>query len=137
MRQSPRSSDRSSRSIHGGAAAAGVWAAAVPGWSGMAEKFCSGDDVTDDEEPSVSCCWIISLASATCCRLSMLSSAFACFGCVLQILSISRRKAASFALSRFVRPGRRVGKEKDLYGSRYGTMTRAQTHLRLLFFCGA
>ena len=51
MRQSPRSSERSSRASHGGV---GDAAAAPPGdaWSGMVEKLCSGDDVTDDEDPS-------------------------------------------------------------------------------------
>jgi hypothetical protein len=49
MRHSPRSSERSSRTSHGG-----VGAGAPPGdaWSGMVEKLCSGDDVTDDDEPS-------------------------------------------------------------------------------------
>uniref|UniRef100_K3XU03 Uncharacterized protein n=1 Tax=Setaria italica TaxID=4555 RepID=K3XU03_SETIT len=55
MRQRPRSSERSSRSSQGG-----VGAAAAAGWSGMAEKLWSGDDVTDDEEPSS---WTISLGN--------------------------------------------------------------------------
>ncbi|KAM0912302.1 hypothetical protein ACQ4PT_012973 [Festuca glaucescens] len=59
MRQRPRSSERSSRSIHGGVDGA----AAVAGWSGMLEKLWSGEEVTEEEEPS-SCWWIISLASA-------------------------------------------------------------------------
>ena len=59
MRQRPRSSERSSRASHGGVV--GDAAAPAPGdaWSGMVEKLCSGDDVTDDEEPSS---WTISLA---------------------------------------------------------------------------
>lgn len=57
MRHSPRSSERSSRTIHGG-----VGDAAAAGWSGMLEKLWSGEDVTDDDEPSS---WTISLASAT------------------------------------------------------------------------
>uniref|UniRef100_A0A0A9GXT3 Uncharacterized protein n=1 Tax=Arundo donax TaxID=35708 RepID=A0A0A9GXT3_ARUDO len=55
MRQRPRSSERSSRRSQGGVGDA------VAGWSGMLEKFCSGDDVTDDDEPSS---WTISLASS-------------------------------------------------------------------------
>uniref|UniRef100_A0A0A9HLF0 Uncharacterized protein n=1 Tax=Arundo donax TaxID=35708 RepID=A0A0A9HLF0_ARUDO len=69
MRQSPRSSERSSRSSQGGVGDA----AAAAGWSGMLEKFCSGDDVTDDEEPSS---WTISLASSASC-LVVVSSCLA------------------------------------------------------------
>uniref|UniRef100_A0A8R7U0K2 Uncharacterized protein n=1 Tax=Triticum urartu TaxID=4572 RepID=A0A8R7U0K2_TRIUA len=57
MRQRPRSSERSSRSIQGGVAPAPGC-----GWSGMLEKFWSGEEVTDEEEPSS--WWTISLASA-------------------------------------------------------------------------
>lgn len=61
MRQRPRSSERRSRGSHGGV---GAPAAAGDAWSGMLEKVCSGsgEDVTDDEEPSS---WTIRQASPT------------------------------------------------------------------------
>jgi hypothetical protein len=89
IRHSPRSSDRSSRSSHGGVA--GDDAAPADGWwSGMLEKLCSGEDVTDDDEPSS--CWTISVELALSLSLFTLARSLYQSG----VLKRSRKKAFLF-----------------------------------------